>query len=301
MKPYLILFCEVKMKKNIILIIILSIYHFNIYASMFGEENATLSAILTEEIFMAANVSETVTQLKAILDAGNQAINLARESYRQFEAIRNYTVEDLLNDAKAGFCEGLETTTETNCTSWAISINEMSDNIKMISGGQGEQFVAYRSRWDSETYNFLKQMYHGSAKAFVYPKIAPNVSKFYGWDQHEDDAEYVIQQALLKSGLFYDVIRTQQEGYTVSSAMVNFIREAEESKNVIAQGQTVELMQDQLRNKYLNEMNLRDKARFIEEENTKEILREERKTFMDSYREHSKKSNLGEVFENGKK
>lgn len=288
------------MKKFIVFIMILSICHFNLSASMFGEENATLGAILTEEIFMAANVSETVTQLKAILDAGNQAINLARESYRQFQAIKNYTLDDLLSDAKKGFCEGLAATTDTDCISWEVSINEMSDNIKMISGGKGEQFVAYRSRWDSETYNFLKQMYHGSAKAFVYPKIAPNVSKFYGWDKHENDADYVIQQALLKSGLFQDVIETQKEGYTVSSAMVNFIREAEESKNLTAQGQTVELMQDQLRNKYINEMNLRDKARFIEEENTKELLREERKTFMDSYREKSKRSNSGEVFGNGK-
>ncbi len=288
------------MKKFVVFIMILSLCHFNLSASMFGEENATLGAILTEEIVMSLNVAETVSQLKAILDAGNEAINLARESYRQFQAIKNYTVDDLLSDAKKGFCEGLAATTDTDCISWEVSINEMSDNIKMISGGKGEQFVAYRSRWDSETYNFLKQMYHGSAKAFVYPKIAPNVSKFYGWDKHENDADYVIQQALLKSGLFHDVIETQKEGYTVSSAMVNFIREAEESKNLTAQGQTVELMQDQLRNKYINEMNLRDKARFIEEENTKELLREERKTFMDSYREKSKRSNSGEVFGNGK-
>lgn len=288
------------MKKIIICLMILSIYHFNLYASMFGEENATLSAILTEEIFMAANVSETVTQLKAIVDAGNQTIDLARQSYRQFQAIRNYTLDDLLRDAKAGFCEGLAATTDTDCIGWAQAIGEMSDNIKMIAGGKGEQFVAYRSRWDSETYNFLKKMYQGSARAFVYPKIAPNVSKFYGWDKHENDADYVIQQALLKSGLYHDVIETQREGYTVSSAMVNFIREAEESKNLTAQGQTVELMQDQLRNKYLNEMNLRDKARFIEEENAKELMREERKTFMDVYREKSKESKSGEVFGNEK-
>ena len=288
------------MKKFVVFIMILSLCHFNLSASMFGEENATLGAILTEEIFMAANVSETVTQLKAILDAGNQTLDLARQAYREYQAIKNYTWEELLSDAKKGFCEGLSMTTETDCQSWALSINEMSDNIRMISGGHGEQFVAYRSRWDSETYNFLKQMYHGSATAFVYPKIAPNVSKFYGWDQHEDDAEYVIQQALLKSGLYHDVIRTQKEGYMVNTAMANFIREAEQKKNLQLQGQTVELQQDQMRNRFLNEMNLRDKARFIEEENTKELLREERKTFMDSYREKSKRSNSGEVFGNGK-
>lgn len=288
------------MKKFVICLMILSICHFNLYASMFGEENATLSAILTEEIFMAANVSETVTQLKAIVDAGNQSIDLARQAYREYQAIKNYTWEELLSDAKKGFCEGLDMTTETDCESWAMSINEMSDNIKMIAGGHGEQFVAYRSRWDSETYNFLKQMYHGSAKAFVYPKIAPNVSKFYGWDKHEDDAEYVVQQALLKSGLYNDVIRTQKEGYTVNKAMANFIREAEQKKNLQLQGQMIEMQQDQMRNKYLNEMNLRDKARFIEEENTKELLREERKTFMDSYREKSRKSNSGKVFSNDK-
>lgn len=284
------------MKKFVVFIMILSLCHFNLSASMFGEENATLGAILTEEIFMAANVSETVTQLKAILDAGNQTLDLARQAYREYQAIKNYTWEELLSDAKKNFCEGLSMTTETDCQSWALSINEMSDNIRTISGGHGEQFVAYRSRWDSETYNFLKQMYQGSAKAFVYPKVAPNVSKFYGWDQHEDDAEYVIQQALLKSGLYHDVIRTQKEGYMVNTAMANFIREAEQKKNLQLQGQTVELQQDQMRNRFLNEMNLRDKARFIEEENTKELLREERKTFMDSYREKSKRSNSGEVF-----
>lgn len=70
---------------------IIAILNAPLHASIFGEENATLSAILTEEVIQAFYLAETITQLKAILDAGNQTIDLARESYRQFQ---NYFFSD---------------------------------------------------------------------------------------------------------------------------------------------------------------------------------------------------------------
>ena len=285
-----------KFRKIAAFLMVLVMLNFSLHASIFGEENATLSAILTEEVIQVFYLAETITQLKAILDAGNQTIDLARESYRQFQKIKNYTWQDLLSDAKAGFCKGLDSTTDTNCSDWESSLNEMKDNYDMIKGGEGQQWVGYRSQWNDETRSFLKQMYHGSAKAYVYPKIAPNVSKFYGWDKHENDAEYVINQALLKSGLYKSVIETQKEGYVVQSAIGDFMREAEESKNLVAQGQATQMMQDQQRNKVLVEQNNRDKARYIHEENTKTQIRQERKVFIDGYREGSKKSTSGKVW-----
>ena len=286
-----------KFRKTSAFLMILAIFNSSLHASIFGEENATLAAILTEEIIQVTQIAKTITQLKAILDAGNQTINLAREGYRQFQKIRNYSVEELLADAKAGFCKGLDSSTDTSCSDWELSLNEMKDNYDMIKGGHGEQWVGYRSQWDRETHSFLKQMYHGSAKAYVYPKIAPNVSKFYGWDKYENDAEYVINQALLKSGLYKSVIETQKEGYVVQSAIGDFMREAEESKNLVAQGQATQMMQDQQRNKVLVEQNNRDKARFLHEENTKTQVRQERKVFMDGYREGSKNNLKGQSME----
>ncbi|HNZ54056.1 MAG TPA: hypothetical protein PKN76_07945, partial [bacterium] len=45
--------------------------NFSLHASIFGEENATLTAILTEEIIQVTQIAETISQLKAIVDAGN--------------------------------------------------------------------------------------------------------------------------------------------------------------------------------------------------------------------------------------
>ncbi|HPM48047.1 MAG TPA: hypothetical protein PL056_13350, partial [bacterium] len=118
-------------------LMVLVMLNFSLHASIFGEENATLSAILTEEVIQVFYLAETITQLKAILDAGNQTIDLARESYRQFQKIKNYTWQDLLSDAKAGFCKGLDSTTDTNCSDWESSLNEMKDNYDMIKGGEG--------------------------------------------------------------------------------------------------------------------------------------------------------------------
>ena len=133
-----------KLKKISAFLMILAIFNSSLHASIFGEENATLTAILTEEIIQVTQIAETITQLKAILDAGNQTINLAREGYRQFQKIRNYSVEELLADAKAGFCKGLDSSTDTSCSDWELSLNEMKDNYDMIKGGHGEQWVGYR-------------------------------------------------------------------------------------------------------------------------------------------------------------
>ena len=139
-----------------------------------------------------------IAKLAAILDSVNKTVNVARESYRQFQYIKNYTVDDLLKDAKLGFCKGLKHSTKTDCHDWEDSLTELYDNTEMISTGKWNQFVMYRSKWDSQTKSFLKEMYQGSARAYVYPKIAPKVSSFYGWDKHENDAEYVYKSGSSK-------------------------------------------------------------------------------------------------------
>lgn len=276
--------------------LIIVFFQNSLHASIFGEENATLTGILTEEFIQTAKAAETIARLKALLDAANETIDLARESYRQFQYVRNYSVEDLARDAKAGFCKGLDNSTDTSCSEWELSINEMKDNGEMIVGGHGDQWVNYRSNWNNETKSFLKQMYHGSATAFVYPKIAPNVSKYYGWDKHENDAEYVINQALTKSGLYDSMIESMKDGYTVQTAIGDFLKEAESSKNIMAKGQSVQLMQDQQRNKALVESNNMNKARFLHEENTKTQIRNERKVFMDTYRDNAKEKGREDAF-----
>ncbi|HPS30813.1 MAG TPA: hypothetical protein PLZ43_11195 [bacterium] len=285
------------MKRKLTAVILVVVLQFQmLHASIFGEENATLTGILTEEFIQTAKAAETIARLKALLDAANQTIDLARESYRQFQYIKNYSVDDLARDAKAGFCHGLGNSTNTTCSEWELSIKEMSDNGEMIVGGHGDQWVNYRSNWNNETKSFLKQMYHGSAAAYVYPKIAPNVSKYYGWDKHENDAEYVINQALTKSGLYDSMIESMKDGYTVQTAIGDFLKEAENSKNVVAKGQSVQLMQDQQRNKSLVESNNINKARYLHEENTKTQIRNERNVFLDTYKDTSKESSKEQPF-----
>ena len=80
-----------KFRKFSAFLMILAIFNSSLHASIFGEENATLTAILTEEIIQVTQIAETISQLKAIVDAGNQTINLARERYRQFQ---NYFFSD---------------------------------------------------------------------------------------------------------------------------------------------------------------------------------------------------------------
>ena len=285
-----------KFRKIPAVLIILAIFNSSLHASIFGEENATLTGILTEEFIQTAKAAETIARLKALLDAANQTIDLARESYRQFQYIKNYSVDDLARDAKAGFCRGLDNSTDTTCSEWEASINEMKDNGEMIVGGHGDQWVNYRSNWNSKTKGFLKQMYHGSATAYVYPKIAPNVSKYYGWDKHENDAEYVINQALTKSGLYDSMIESMKDGYTVQTAIGDFLKEAENSKNVVAKGQSVQLMQDQQRNKALVESNNINKARYLNEEATKAQVRGEKKTFTNTYKDSSEEMAKDDFF-----
>ena len=284
------------MKKAIALILVWTMLTSSLHASIFGEENAALSGILTEEIIQTFKAAEMIAKLAAILDSVNKTVNVARESYKQFQYIKNYTPKQLYSDAKSGFCKGLSHSTKTNCQDWEEGITELKDNATMIGTGKWNQFAMYRSKWDSQTKSFLKNMYQGSARAFIYPKIAPKVSSFYGWDKHENDAESVINEALVKSGLYTSLIETQKEGYVVNSAIGDFLREAEHSKNVVAKGQSVQMMQDQQRNKYLVEHNMRDKARFLHEENVKNLKNQERETFIDTYKKASKKASKKDVF-----
>lgn len=283
------------MKRVVALFLVLIMLTSSVHASIFGEENAALSGILTEEIIQTFHMAETISKLAAIVQSINKTVNIARESYRQFQYIKNYTVDDLLKDAKSGFCKGLQSSTKTSCRDWEEDLKEMYGNAEMLSTGKFNQFFMYRSKWDNQTRKFLKELYQGSARAYVYPKIAPKVSSYYGWDKHENDAEYVINQALVKSGLYDSLIETQKEGYTVSSAIGDFLRESEKSKNIVTKGQAVQLMQDQQRNKVLVEQNMRDKARFIHEENVKTMKDNEVDVFLDTYEKSSKEASKNDI------
>lgn len=76
--------------------------------AMFGVEdwlsgqNELLISLLAESLQQTAQLTTAVANLRAVLRAANESAAVARTAWRQVQVLRDYTLDDLRDDARAG-------------------------------------------------------------------------------------------------------------------------------------------------------------------------------------------------------
>ncbi len=230
--------------------------------TLLSTQISQMTQILAEEkLGNTAFMTEFIPRVKQSIDIANATLDTSRRIYGMYQEIKTMTPEKLLSETMNGFCNGFPGT----CPGLRDSILEMKDNIDLIKGGQTANFFEYRSRWNSKTQTFLKNMVEGSMKAYVYPTIAPNMSRFYGFDAEPDTASEIFYESLTKSGLGQSLSLQNVQASMINTAVKAYLDDVDATKNLQARGQALSIAIQQQQAKGINDMALIEKKRIIDE------------------------------------
>lgn len=227
-------------------------------------------------------MTEFIPRVKQSIDIANATLDTTRRLYEIGKAVANYTPEKLREDARSGFCAAFPGT----CPGLERSMNELKDNVEMIAEGDAS-FWTYRSRWNSETNAFIKNLVEGSMQAYVYPNIAPDMSRFYGYDG-DQSAEEVFMGAMVRSGLYSNLKYSNVQAAMINMEVKRFLDDARLSKNIVARGQAIQLGIEQQQAHDLRDIALMERKRTVEEENAAAKKAAADKAFLDAARKGAK-------------
>lgn len=252
------------MRKKLIAVLLIFSF-FNLHASLFGEENATLSAILTEEILQGLNISTQVQQIYHLIESANKALEVARATKRLYDEAKSYTKEDLLKNSLKGFCEGWKNGTEVGCGTMLGAMEELKDNADFIVDAD-KRFWGYKGYWENQSDDFMARLVKGVNRTYIFHKVAPNVSKARGFEKH-DSAQDIIMSSLVRSGLYNTMRLDNFSDSNIMEQVKIFAEDVGQSKNIVARGlstlqaQTGSLMKNSTRLKQIEEKKVLDKEK----------------------------------------
>lgn len=251
--------------------------------SLLSTQITALTQIVAQEQ-LGNNIimTEIIPRAKQTIDIANATLDTSRRLYEIGKSIADYSPEKLLRDMKEGFCNGFPGT----CPGLESSILELKDNVEMISSGD-DKFFSYKSRWNSETNRFIVGLASGMMKAHVYPKVAPLMSKYYGFDNEPTAVDQIYTAALVKSGLASELSFKTVQASMINVAVKDFLDEAQRSKNLTAQGQAIQLGIEQSQARDLETMANIQKAEYVKKELEEEQVREGNAKFLDAYKKRT--------------
>lgn len=251
-------------------------------ALLSSQMQAMTQLIAQEHLGNSLLMTEIIPRTKQTIDIANATLDASRRLYEIGKSIADYTPEKLLRDLKEGFCNGFPGT----CPGLERSILELKDNVEMIAAGDNK-FFAYKSRWNAETNRFIVGLATGMMKAHVYPKVAPLMSQYYGFDNEPTAVDQIYAAALAKSGLATELSFKTVQASMINLAVKEFLDEAQSSKNLTAQGQAIQMGLEQSQAAALETMANIQKAEYVKKEMEEEQVREGNAKFLDAYKKRS--------------
>ncbi len=223
-----------------------------------------LAKISAEEQFGNSTlVTEWIPRVQQGIDIANATFEGIRVANKLQQAVRSYDKDDLMKDMKAGFCKMLK---NGSCERMEESFNELRDNYQMTKQGDSQRFWNYRSSLRTETRQFMKHMVEGMSKAYLYPKIAPNVSSYYGYDQEPNEIDEIYQVALARSGMDKKVYFEQIQSSMINMELARFLDDAEQSKNISARGLAIQAAISKEMSRDINIMKNIEQSQFLNDE-----------------------------------
>lgn len=147
--------------------------------AVFGEEdwlsgqNALLSEMLVREIEQSAHLSTLIANARQAVASANEMLALARTVRRVYEIVRNYSVEDLVRDAKRGLYQALP-----EARNLETEISELVDNGQALERGDGA-FFSRITEADAAVSRRARKVFEYGYQATIWPIAFPEAMKFH--------------------------------------------------------------------------------------------------------------------------
>ncbi|HOX59186.1 MAG TPA: hypothetical protein PLC99_20070 [Verrucomicrobiota bacterium] len=221
-------------------------------------QNELMAQLLATELDELTNVTSILSNMRSVVQAGNEALAVARQSYRAYQAVRNYSLEDLSRDAKAGLYQAFPDLAKMD-----HDIYLMAEQGKEIDGGH---FFSYWNSYDHKMAKVVERVLTHTYKATIWPMVFPEAMVYR---QNPSPVDIKIWGLYRKSGMQMEVAVQNTALATLAQKVANLVADAEESGNLelMAQATAAQSAHQQLVNstEFLNlykaELAAREQAR----------------------------------------
>ncbi len=221
-------------------------------------QNELMAQLLATELDELTNLTSILSNMRSVVQAGNEALAVARQSYRAYQAVRNYSLEDLSRDAKAGLYQAFPDLAKMD-----HDIYLMAEQGKEIDGGH---FFSYWNSYDHKMAKVVERVLTHTYKATIWPMVFPEAMVYR---QNPSPVDIKIWGLYRKSGMQMEVAVQNTALATLAQKVANLVADAEESGNLelMAQATAAQSAHQQLVNstEFLNlykaELAAREQAR----------------------------------------
>lgn len=191
--------------------------------ALFGEEdwlsgqNQLLAALLAQDMEQTANLVGLFANARMLLTSVNESLALTRTAYRQVQAIRNYTLQDLADDARAGLYQAYPDLEDIERESRALVANG-----EAIEDGT---FWSHTDHHDRDVSRRAHAAFDFAYQSTIWPIAFTNAMRHA---PHPSPVDLEIQNLYRRTGQRYQ-IAVQQMAFTVLARRVGLLLgEAEE-------------------------------------------------------------------------
>ena len=223
-------------------------------------QNSLLVELLATEIEELANITETLRNMRMVAQAGNEALALARSTFRAYKAVRDYSREDLIRDAREGLynafpdLEGIESEVNLYGDQWV---------------NRGD-FWSFQGTYDGKMGQVVTRVLEHGYQATIWPTVFPEAMVYR---QNPSPLDLHIWQIYSRTGQKADAAIQKTALAALAVKAANFVADAEDSGNLelAAQAATTQLMVQEVSNstEFLNlykaEMASKEAARITEQ------------------------------------
>jgi hypothetical protein len=137
----------------------------------FSGQNAILAEILAAHIEELTKLTTLIANVQVIVRSTNEALSVARSMKRAYDMVRNYRLEDLGRDAKAGLFRAMPELRDLERETAALIGNA-------DAAGEGA-FFSHTTHHDRLTDDAVKRVFEHGYQASIWPMLFPEAMSFH--------------------------------------------------------------------------------------------------------------------------
>jgi len=190
--------------------------------AIFGEEdwfsgqNALLARLLSAQLEELYKLSELIANVRLATSAANESLAIARETWRAYKTVRDYSLEELMRDAKRGLYQ-----------TWPDLREIERDGVLLREQiEKGEGLFSVWNRYDDKMHPVMNRLFEFSYQASIWPAVFPEAMR------HRPNATPVekrIWERFVKTRQDVEVLTQKTALSALARKVAALVKDAEES------------------------------------------------------------------------
>jgi len=184
-------------------------------------QNELMAQLLATELDELTNLTSILSNMRSVVQAGNETLAIARQSYRAYQAVRNYSLEDLSRDAKVGLYKAFP------------DLARMEHDLYLFDeqarAFDRNHFFSYWNNYDFKMAKVVERALTHTYKATIWPMVFPEAMVYR---QNPSPVDIKIWGLYRKSGMELEVAVQNTALGALAQKVANLVEEAEESDNL---------------------------------------------------------------------